>query len=79
VYHINFQSDYSATIDATTGDTVYFLNGESVTQGVEAESTILVGGGVAVYLNATRGTAKYTDTHLWVQNAPRHTETIGVT
>jgi len=79
VYHINFQSDYSATIDATTGDTVYFLNGESVTQGVEAESTILVGGGVAVYLNATRGTAKYTDTHLWVQNAPRDTETIGVT
>jgi iron complex outermembrane receptor protein len=50
-----------------------------VTQGVEAESTILVGGGVAVYLNATRGTAKYTDTHLWVQNAPRDTETIGVT
>ena len=26
-YHINFQSDYSATIDASTGDTVYFLNG----------------------------------------------------
>ena len=78
-YRINFQSDYSSTFDMTTGDTIYFLNGESVTQGVEAESTILVGRGVALYLNATRGTAKYTDSHLWVQNAPSDTETIGVT
>ena len=58
---------------------MYFLNGESVTKGVEAESTILVGGGLAVYLNATKGTAKYTDTGLWVQNAPSDTETIGLT
>jgi iron complex outermembrane receptor protein len=78
-YHINFQSDYSATFDTATGDTLYFQNGESVTQGVEAESTILVGGGVAVYLNATKGTAKYTDSNLWVQNAPSDTETIGLT
>ena len=79
VYHIDFQSDYSSTFDAVTGDTLYFLNGESVSQGVEAESTVLVGGGVAVYLNATKGTARYTDSHLWVQNAPRDTETIGLT
>jgi iron complex outermembrane receptor protein len=78
-YHINFQSDYSSTFDAITGDTLYFLNGESVTQGVEAESTILVGGGVAVYVNATKGSAKYTDSHLWVQNAPSDTEPIGLT
>jgi len=78
-YHINFQSDYSSTIDPVTSDTVYFLNGESVTQGVEAESTILVGGGVAVYLNATKGQAKYTSTDLWVQNAPSDTETLGLT
>jgi iron complex outermembrane recepter protein len=78
-YHINFQSDYSSTIDAATGDTVYFRNGQSVTKGVEVESTILVGGGVAVYLNATTGSAKYTDTEQWVQNAPRDTETIGIT
>jgi len=78
-YHINFQSDYSSTFDAITGDTLYFLNGESVTQGVEAESTILVGGGVAVYVNATKGSAKYTDSDLWVQNAPSDTETIGLT
>jgi len=78
-YYITFQSDYSSTFDPVRGDTVYFLNGKSVTKGVEAESTILVGGGVAVYLNATKGTAKYTDSGLWVQNAPSDTETIGVT
>ena len=78
-YHIHFESDYSATTDPVTGDTIYFLNGKSVTQGAEVESTILVGRGVAVYLNATKGTAKYTDSHLWVQNAPSDTETIGLT
>jgi iron complex outermembrane receptor protein len=78
-YHIKYQSDYSSTFDAVTGDTLYFLNGESVTQGVEAESTILVGGGLAVYLNATTGAAKYTDSDLWAQNAPSDTETIGLT
>jgi len=78
-YHIRFQSDYSSTFDTTTGDTVYFLNGESVTEGVEAESTILAGRGVALYLNATKGRAKYTESRLWVQNAPADTETIGAT
>ncbi|HET9831988.1 MAG TPA: TonB-dependent receptor, partial [Vicinamibacterales bacterium] len=78
-YHIYFQSDYSSSVDPATGDTQYFPTGASVTQGVEAESTIIVGGGVSLYLNATKGTAKYTDTDLWVQNAPSDTETIGVT
>jgi iron complex outermembrane receptor protein len=78
-YHINFQSDYSSTIDPVTSDTLYFLNGESITQGVEAESTVLVGGGLAVYLNATKGQAKYTEANLWVQNAPSDTETLGLT
>ncbi len=79
VYHINFESDYSSTLDPVTGDTVYYLNGKSVTKGVEAESTILVGGGLAVYLNGTAGSAKYDDTHLWAQNTPSDTETIGLT
>ena len=79
VYRINFQSDYSSTFDPVSGDTLYFLNGESITRGFEAESTILAGGGLAVYLNATAGSAKFTDTHLWVQNAPSNTETIGLT
>ena len=78
-YHIRFESDYSSTFNNATGDTVYFLNGASITRGVEAESTILAGGGLAVYLNATKGAARYTDTDLWVQNAPSDTETLGLT
>ena len=79
VYRIKFENAYSATFDTVSGDTVYFATGDSVTQGVEAESTILVGGGLSVYLNGTAGSAKYTDTSLWVQNAPKDTETIGLT
>jgi iron complex outermembrane receptor protein len=78
-YHIKLQSDYSSTLDTVTGDTNYYQNGELVTQGIEAESTILAGGGLAIYLNATKGTSKYTDSDLWAQNAPADTETIGIT
>ena len=78
VYHINFQSDYASTFDPVSGNTAYFLNGESVTKGIEVESTILLGGGVSAYLNGTAGSAKYSDSGLWVQNAPSDTETIGL-
>src|SRR5262249_5760238 len=78
-YHIKFQNDYSSNIDPVSGQTLYFLNGDSLTQGIEAESTVLVGGGLAVYLNGTKGTAKYSDSKLWAPNAPSDTETIGLT
>jgi iron complex outermembrane receptor protein len=78
-YRIHFQNDYTSTVDPVTGDVHYYLSSESRTQGVEAESTILVGGGVAVYLNVTGGSARYLDTDLWVQNAPSDTEAIGLT
>ena len=78
-FHINFQNDYSSTTDPVSGETLYFLTSDSRTQGVEAESTLLVGAGFAVYLNGTAGSAKYQDTGLWVQNAPKDTETIGLT
>ena len=79
VYRVVFQNDYSSTLDNATGMTMYFANGEATTKGVEAESTILLGGGVALYLNGTKGSAKYHDTGLWAQNAPSDTETIGLT
>lgn len=78
-YHITFQNDYSSATDAVTGDTNYYFAGSAVTQGVEAESTILVGGGLAVYLNGTVGSAKYADSKQWVQNTPKNTETFGLT
>jgi iron complex outermembrane receptor protein len=64
-YHIHFQNGYSSTTDnnssdATFGDTIYFASPDSVTQGVEFESTIYLGAGLSAYLNATRGNATYT-------------------
>jgi iron complex outermembrane receptor protein len=79
VYHIVYQNDYSSAADAVTGDTNYFANGKAVTKGFEAESTILVGRGLAVYLNGTIGSAKYADSGQWAQNTPRDTETLGLT
>ena len=79
VFRIRYQNDYSSSTDAVTGDTNWFANGTAVTKGVEAESTILVGGGLAVYLNATAGSAKFESSHLWQQNAPKDTETLGLT
>ena len=78
-YRVAFQNAYSSTLDPVSGLTNYYENGKSTSQGVEAESTVLVGGGVAVYLNGTKGSAKYNDSGLWVQNAPSDTETIGLT
>jgi iron complex outermembrane receptor protein len=78
-YHINYQNDYSSSYDQQLQQTIYYQAGDSRTQGVEAESTILVGGGVALYLNGTKGSAKYVDSGQWSQNAPSDTETIGVT
>ncbi|MBI3399777.1 MAG: TonB-dependent receptor [Acidobacteria bacterium] len=78
VYRINFENDYSSTIDQVSGEPVYYVSGTEVTKGIEAESTILVGGGLSLYLNGTTGSARYTDTGLWSQNAPEDTETVGL-
>lgn len=76
-YHIKFDNAYSSTTDAA-GNTNFFANGSSVTQGIEAESTILLGSGFSLYLNGTYGSAKYSDSNKWVQNAPSDTETLGL-
>jgi iron complex outermembrane recepter protein len=76
-YHINFENGYSSTPDAS-GEPVYYLTGTSTTKGIEAESTVILGRGVSLYLNGTAGAAKYDATGLWVQQAPRNTETVGL-
>ena len=77
VYHISFDNAYSSTTD-NDGNTSYFANGTSVTEGIEAESNIVLGGGFNLYLNATLGSAKYSATGLWVQDAPKDTEALGL-
>lgn len=77
-FHIHFQNDYSSSPDAVTGEPVYYLTGTSTTKGIEAESNVLLGYGLSAYVNATAGSAKYDASGLWVQNAPRDTETLGL-
>ncbi len=79
-YYIHFQNPYAAVNDpANQNEPVYVLTGPSNTKGVEAESSVFFGGGVSLYLNATLGAAKYANTGLWVANAPKDTETMGLT
>ncbi len=77
-YHINFDNAYSAYTDPVTSLVSYYANGKSVSQGIEAESNIILGGGFNLYINATAGSAKYSSTGLWIANAPRDTEAIGL-
>ena len=64
---------------------VFVATGPSNTKGLEAESNIVIGQGLSVYLNASVGSAKYqTGTNipnggLWVANAPSNTEAVGLT
>ena len=58
---------------------MYYLAGNTLSKGLEAESNINVGHGINLYLNGTLLGAKYQDSHLWVANSPHDTETIGVT
>ena len=79
-YYIHFQNPYAAINDpANSNEPIYVLTGPSNTKGVEAESSIVFGHGLSAYLNATLGTAKYKNTGLWVANAPRDTESLGLT
>ena len=78
-FRSHFDNPYSSSPDPVTGEPVYFLTGASVTKGVEAESTIFIGGGLSLYLNGTAGNAKYVKSGMWVQNAPKNTETVGLT
>ncbi len=78
-YFIHAENPYSSAPDPATGEPVYFLAGNTLSKGFEAESNVVIGHGLNLYLNATVGTAKYSDSHLWVQNSPRDTESIGLT
>ena len=77
-YYSHFQNPYAETPD-TTGEPVYYATGPSNTKGVEAESNIVLGYGFSLYVNGTMGEAKYQNSGLWVANAPKNTEGVGLT
>jgi iron complex outermembrane receptor protein len=84
-YYSHFQNPYSSFIDATTGESYFYRTGPSNTKGIEAESNILIGHGLSLYLNGTVGSAKYqggrnyANGGLWIANTPKNTEAIGLT
>jgi iron complex outermembrane receptor protein len=79
-YYIHFQNPYAAVNDpANQNEPVYVQTGPSNTKGIEAESHIVLGYGFGLYLNGTKGAARYQKTGLWVANAPSSTGTLGLT
>ncbi len=77
-FFIKAQSPYASTLDLVTGEPVYYLSGNTLSKGLEAEANIAAGHGFNLYLNGTLLGAKYQDSHLWVANSPHDTETVGV-
>jgi iron complex outermembrane recepter protein len=75
-YHIKFDNAYSSFTD-NAGNTTFFSNGSSTTQGVEAEGNLVLGAGFSLYANATYGSAKFGNGQ-WVASAPSDTETLGL-
>jgi len=99
-FRVRFQNSYSSTTDtittdATYGQTLYYLQPSSVTQGVEFESTAVLAKGLDLYLNGTAGNAYYSGSlnagtiaapyyekapaGLWVASTPTDTEMEGLT
>ena len=99
-YRIRFQNSYSSTIDNIAGDvdfgdTIYYLQTSSITQGLEFETTAVLRHGLNLYLNATADNAYYVGSlnagtqaapyyqqapgGLWVASTPTDTEQQGLT
>lgn len=83
-YYIHFQNGYSSFQDVTSAEAVYFPTGPSNTKGIEAESNIIIGGGLSLYVNASKGSAKYqtgakyANGGLWVANTPSNVEAVSL-
>jgi len=99
-YHVRFQNTYSSTIDnipgdVDLGDTIFYLQPSSTTQGVEFEGNFVLAPGVSLYLNGTAANAYYSGrinagtqavpfyesapSGLWVAQTPSDTELEGLT
>ena len=83
-YYVHFQNGYDSFIDPSSNEAVFVATGPSNTRGLEAESNIVIGHGLSLYLNGSMGSAKYqTGPNFpnggeWVANTPKDTETVGV-
>jgi len=77
-YNVKLDNSYTCNVDPLDPTTqVCAASGTETTRGVEAESTILLGSGISLYVNGTLGSTKYSN-GAWVAGAPANTETLGL-
>lgn len=76
-YSTKLDNAYTKTLDPATSLYNYPLVGQQTSEGIEAESNIVLGSGFSLYLNATSGSTRY-DSGKWVAGAPSDTETLGL-
>jgi iron complex outermembrane recepter protein len=83
-YYVHFQNAYDSYTDPTTNEPVYVPTGPSNTKGLEAESNIIIGWGLSLYVNGTLGSAKYAEGPgfpnggLWVADTPKNVESVAL-
>jgi iron complex outermembrane recepter protein len=63
-FRVRFQNSYSSTTDnipgdVDLGDTIFYLQPSSITEGIEFEGTFVFAPGVSLYLNGTADNAYY--------------------
>jgi len=83
-YYIHYQNAYASYTDLATNEAVFTATGPSNTKGLEGESNIVIGHGFNLYLNASKGAARYQtgpnypNGGEWVQNAPSDVESLAL-
>ena len=83
-YYVHFQNAYDMYLDPVSTEEVFVATGPSNTKGLEAESNIILGWGVSLYMNGTLGSAKYQEGAnipnggLWVADTPKNVESLAV-
>jgi iron complex outermembrane receptor protein len=81
-YYVHYGSGYESYTDPATGEPVFTQTGPLNTKGIEMESNIAIGHGLAFYVNGSVGNAKYQEGRyfpnggLWVASTPRDVETF---
>jgi iron complex outermembrane recepter protein len=84
LYYVHFQNGFDSYTDPTTNEAVFVPTGPSNTRGIEFESNIVLGHGFHLYLDGSKGSAKYAEGPnlpnggLWVADTPRDIEGIAV-
>ncbi len=84
MYYVHFQNGFDSYLDPVSSETIFVPTGPSNTRGIEFESNVVLGGGFHLYLDGSKGSAKYAEGlnipngGLWVANTPRDIEGIAV-